>query len=141
MRADASSGGGGARRCAGATAGAVSAERHAYWDQRHREGTTGLAEPSLVEMLPLLPRGRTLDIAAGLGRNAIALAKGGMCVIAVDYSERAGLALLQTARDHRLAIEPVIADIEDSWPFRPASFDLVVNINFLNRSVVPRLTE
>lgn len=119
----------------------MSGERNTYWDERHREGTAGLAEPSLIEILPLLPRGRSLDIAAGLGRNAIALAEAGMRVIAADYSERAALALRQTARERRLTIDPVIADIEDSWPFRPASFDIVVNINFLNRAMVPGLIE
>jgi SAM-dependent methyltransferase len=119
----------------------MSQERRAYWDERHREGTAGASEPSLAEVLPLLPRGRTLDIASGLGRNAIPLAAAGMRVIAADYSEQAALALRQTARDRRLTIEPVIADIEDSWPFRPASFDAVVNVNFLNRAMVPRLIE
>ena len=119
----------------------MSQERRAYWDERHREGTAGASEPSLVEVLPLLPRGRTLDIAAGLGRNAIALATAGMRVIAADYSERASLALRQTAHDRGLTILPLIADLEDSWPFHPASFDVVVNINFLNRAMVPRLIE
>ena len=116
-------------------------ERRADWDERHREGTAGTPEPSLVEMLPMLARGRTLDIAAGLGRNAIALASAGMRVIAADYSERAALALRQTAREYGLTIEPVITDVEDGWPFRPGNFDLVVNINFLNRAMVPHLLD
>ena len=70
-----------------------------------------------------MPRGLTLDIAAGLGRNAIALAEAGMRVIAADYSERAAMALRETAREQALAIEPVVADLEDGWPFRAASFD------------------
>jgi tellurite methyltransferase len=119
----------------------MSQERRAYWDKRHREATAGEPEPSLVEVLQLLPRGRTLDIASGLGRNAIALAVAGMRVIAADYSEWAALALRQTARERGLTIEPVIADIETAWPFRPANFDLVANINFLNRAMVPRLVE
>jgi tellurite methyltransferase len=119
----------------------MSQERRAYWDERHREGTAGASEPSLVEMLPLLPRGLSLDIGSGLGRNAIALAAAGMRVIATDYSERAALALRQSARDRGLMIRPLIADIEDSWPFRAGSFDLVVNINFLNRGMVPLLIE
>jgi SAM-dependent methyltransferase len=119
----------------------MSRERRTYWDERNREGTAGAPEPSVVEMLPLLPRGRTLDIAAGLGRNAIALAEAGMRVIAADYSAPAAQALRQTASERGLTIEPVIADIEDGWPFRRASFDLAVNINFLNRAMVPRLIE
>ena len=45
----------------------MSSDRRAYWNERHREGTAGAPEPTLVEMLPLMPRGLTLDIAAGLG--------------------------------------------------------------------------
>ena len=56
----------------------MSSDRRAYWNERHREGTAGAPEPTLVEMLPLMPRGLTLDIAAGLGRNAIALAEAGI---------------------------------------------------------------
>jgi tellurite methyltransferase len=119
----------------------MSSERRAYWDERHREGTPGAPEPTLVEMLPLMPRGLTLDIAAGLGRNAVALAEAGMRVIAADYSERAAITLRETARERTLAIRPVIADLEEGWPFRSDSYDLVVNVCFLNRGLVPRLIE
>jgi tellurite methyltransferase len=119
----------------------MSKERRSYWDERHHNGTAGAPEPTLVEMLPLMPRGLTLDIAAGLGRNAIALAEAGMRVIAADYSERAATGLHVIARERMLAIGPVIADLEEGWPFRSASFELVVNICFLNRALVPRLIE
>lgn len=119
----------------------MSSERRTYWDERHREGTPGAPEPTLVEMLPLMPRGLTLDLAAGLGRNAIALAEAGMRVIAADYSPRAALALRETAREQALAIKPVVADLEEGWPFRAASFELVVNVCFLSRPLVPRLIE
>lgn len=119
----------------------MSSERRAYWDERHREATPGAPEPALLEMLPLLPRGLTLDIAAGLGRNAIALAEAGMRVIAADYSERATIALGETARKRALLIKPVVADLEEGWPFRPASFELVVNVCFLSRPLVPRMIE
>src|ERR1700677_1493898 len=104
MRAGIARSGGALRRCADAGTSPMSSERRAYWDERHREGTPGAPEPALVEMLPLMPRGLTLDIAAGLGRNAIALAEAGMRVIAADYSERATIALRDTARERTLAI-------------------------------------
>ncbi|HTT76419.1 MAG TPA: class I SAM-dependent methyltransferase [Candidatus Binataceae bacterium] len=119
----------------------MSLERQAYWDERHRDGTPGAPEPSLVELLPMLPRGRVLDIAAGLGRNAIALAEAGMRVVAADYSAQAMRALGRIATEGGLTIEPVIADLEDGWPFRPASFDLVVNITFLDRALTPYLMD
>jgi len=119
----------------------MSRERRAHWDDRNREGTPGAPEPSVVELLPLLPRGLALDIGAGLGRNAIALAEAGLRVIAADYSTPAVLALHRTARERGLAILPVLADLEASFPFRSASLDAVVNVNFLNRDLVPRLIE
>ena len=59
----------------------------------------GEAEPFLVEMLARIPRGVALDVAAGRGRNALALARVGMQVVAVDYSVEAMRLLAATARD------------------------------------------
>ena len=61
---------------------------HADWDERHRGKPAGEAEPFLVEMLARIPRGVALDVAAGRGRNALALARAGMQVVAVDYLRR-----------------------------------------------------
>ncbi|MGA2410036.1 MAG: class I SAM-dependent methyltransferase, partial [Candidatus Binataceae bacterium] len=119
----------------------MSNERRGHWDDRNREGTPGPPEPSVAEMLPLLPKGLALDIGAGLGRNAIALAEAGLRVIAADYSVSAAQALHRLARERGLAIVPVLADIEVSFPLKPGSFDLVVNVNFLNRALVPHLIE
>ena len=99
----------------------------------------GETEPSVTEFLPLLPRGRALDVAAGKGRNSIVLARGGIHVVAVDWSENALRSLALIARKDELAIEPVIANLEESLPFRPASFDIVLNISFLERGLFPSL--
>jgi tellurite methyltransferase len=117
----------------------MSRERQAYWDDRYREGTPGVPEPSVVELIPLLPKGLALDIAAGLGRNAIAIAEAGLRVIAADYSAPALRGLHRIARERGLAIRPVLADIEATFPFRSSSFDVVVNVSFLNRALVPQL--
>ena len=114
-------------------------DRRRHWEERHREGAPGSPEPSLTEVLPLLPRGLALDIASGLGRHAIALAEAGHKVIAADYSAPAALKLRNAAAERRLAIYPVIADIEETFPFRTASFDVVLNLTFLNRELVLRL--
>jgi len=105
------------------------------WEERHSGAEIGEVEPSVVEFLPLLPRGRALDIAAGKGRNSIALARGGTHVFAVDWSQNALNSLALIARNEELAIEPVIADLEESLPFRPQSFDVVLNISFLERGL------
>jgi tellurite methyltransferase len=109
------------------------------WEERHRGAEIGEAEPSVIEFQPLMPRGRALDIAAGKGRNSIALARGGNQVVAVDWSENALSSLALIARKDGLAIEPVIADLEESLPFQPGSFDIVLNISFLERGLFPSL--
>jgi tellurite methyltransferase len=109
------------------------------WEERHRSAEVGEAEPSVVEFISLLPRGRALDIAAGKGRNSIALARSGIHVVAVDWSETAANLLALIAKKEELAIEPVIADLEESLPFRLESFDIVLNVSFLERGLFPSL--
>jgi SAM-dependent methyltransferase len=90
-------------------------------------------------MLPLLPRGHALDIAAGTGRHSIALARAAIHVTAVDWSENALISLALAAKKEGLAIEAVIADLEESLPFQPETFDIVLNVNFLERPLFPFL--
>jgi len=110
-------------------------ELRLMWEDRHRGAEIGEAEPSVVEFLPLLPRGRMLDVAAGNGRNSIALARSGTHVVAVDWSRNAMNSLARIARKQELTIEPVIADLQQPLPFRPESFDVVLNISFLERAL------
>jgi len=114
-------------------------QERAKWDERHRDSAPGTPEPSIIELLPLMPTGLTLDVAAGSGRHALPLAKAGHHVIAADFSAIAMQQLASTARKGAQPIAPLILDFEAALPFRPASFDCVVNINFLDRPLVPRL--
>lgn len=108
----------------------------AEWNERHRGKPAGEAEPFLVEMLAVLPRGLALDVAAGRGRNSIALAQAGIRVVAIDFSTKAMRLLAATARCERLAIWPVAANLS-SFHLKDESFDAIVNINFLDRSLFP----
>jgi tellurite methyltransferase len=111
----------------------TSAER-SKWNETHRGKPAGDPEPFVVKMLPLLARGGlALDVAAGRGRNAIALARAGMRVVAADFSELAMRTLAELARLERLPIWPVVADF-DKFAFRDGSFDAIVNVNFLDRA-------
>src|SRR5579863_644668 len=65
-------------------------------------------EPFVVEMIPRMPRGVALDVAAGRGRNALAMARAGIRVVAVDWSHPAMKALGAAARSERLAVWPVV---------------------------------
>ena len=88
-------------------------------------------------MLARIPRGVVLDVAAGRGRNALALARAGMQVVAVDLSAEAMRILAAAARTARLAIWPVVANL-DSFHLKDESFDAIVNINFLDRALFPK---
>jgi tellurite methyltransferase len=104
------------------------------WDERHRGKPAGEAEQFLVATLARIPRGVLFDVAAGRGRNALALAHAGSVVVAVDYSAEAMQFLAATARDASLAIWPVVANL-DSFHLKDESFDAIVNINFLDRAL------
>src|SRR5207253_504467 len=73
-------------------------EEQARREARHHDSAPGTPEPSLIEMLPLICPGLTLDIAAGTGRNAIALARAGFRVVAADFSTTAMRILADAAR-------------------------------------------
>jgi tellurite methyltransferase len=114
-------------------------ERQATWDERHRGATPGDPEPSVVEMLPILPPGIALDIAAGTGRNSIALARAGWRVVAADFSSVGLRGLAEIAHRDHLAISMVVADLEETFPFRPNVFDAILNVSYLDRALVPQL--
>jgi len=115
----------------------MSEPRRADWDERHRGQPPGEAAPFLAAMLKRIPRGVALDVAAGRGRNALALARAGMRVVAVDLSAEAMRSLAATARTARLAIWPVVANL-DNFHLKDESFDAIVNINFLDRALFPK---
>jgi tellurite methyltransferase len=110
---------------------------HADWDDCHRGKPAGAPEPFLAAMLARIPRGVGLDVAAGRGRNSLALARAGLRVIAVDFSAEAMRLLAATARAERLAIWPVVANL-DNFHLKDESLDAIVNINFLDRALFPK---
>jgi tellurite methyltransferase len=110
---------------------------HADWDDCHRGKPAGDAEPFLAEMLARIPRGVALDVAAGRGRNSLALARAGMRVVAVDFSVEAMRLLAATTRADRLAIWPVVANL-DNFHLKDESLDAIVNTNFLDRALFPK---
>ena len=112
----------------------TSAER-SKWNETHRGKPAGEPEPFVVKMLPLLRHGGlALDVAAGRGRHALALARAGMRVVAADFSAVAMRTLADLACLERLPIWPVVADF-DKCAFRDQSFDAIVNVNFLDRAL------
>jgi tellurite methyltransferase len=115
----------------------MSESERAKWDEVHRGKPVGIAEPFLVEMIQRIPgSGIALDVAAGRGRNALAMARAGIRVVAVDFSETALHALADAARAERLMVWPVVANL-DSFHLKHNSLDAIININFLDRALFP----
>src|SRR5882757_10249273 len=113
MRARADRGRRRIRRRLHARARAMSESERAKWDDVHRGKPVGAAEPFLVEMISRIPRnGIALDVAAGRGRNALAMARAGIRVVAVDFSETAMRTLADAARPEHLAVWPVVANLD-----------------------------
>lgn len=117
----------------------MSIQERIGWDRRHANKEPGAPEPFFITMFPFLRPGLVLDVAAGRGRHALAMAQAGFRVVAADFS-RVGLATLAGAAiSAKLStVWPVVADF-DNFPFRAESFDSAVNINFLDRRVFPEL--
>jgi SAM-dependent methyltransferase len=113
------------------------------WDERYRDGAyERRTHPTalLAAWLPFLPRGRSLDVACGAGRNALFLAASGFAVDALDIS---GVALergRRAAEERGLAIHWQVADFDDR-PERllPSNYDLIVWIRYVNRALLPHV--
>jgi SAM-dependent methyltransferase len=116
-------------------------ERRDAWEDRHRAAAAHSApEASVIEWLELLPRSRALDVAAGTGRHSVALARAGFKVVAIDYAETALRTLQSITRAERLSVFPLSADLS-TFPLPRGRFDAILNVNFLDRALVPRLVD
>jgi 2-polyprenyl-3-methyl-5-hydroxy-6-metoxy-1,4-benzoquinol methylase len=93
----------------------------------------------LVENIDLLPRGRTLDVAMGSGRNAIYLAKLGFEVEGVDASKEAIEEALARAREEGVSIQTRVEDLEKIPHIDEEAYDLVICFNYLQRSLIPQM--
>lgn len=90
----------------------------------------------MAEFSALAPPGRALDIAAGLGKNAVYLARQGFAVEAVDISDAA---LARYAGAHA-KLSCACADL-DIFDIRPDRYSLILNIRFLQRRLFPQIIE
>lgn len=120
----------------------MSTDDRARWEERHRHASAlSPREGVLALPAPSLPGALALDLACGQGRHAIALVRLGYRVVAFDVA-RAALRHVVAARDG-IAADRLLAvqgDV-DGWPFAPAAFDLIVQVDFLDRSLFPRLRD
>jgi SAM-dependent methyltransferase len=111
------------------------------WDQKHREAEF-LSEPAafLIECRPYLPPGRALDLACGLGANALYLAREDFEVEAFDWSVEALRKLTAAARVKRRGIGAVACDVT-RFPLPRERYDVLLCFRFLDRSLWPSMVE
>lgn len=109
------------------------------WNARWREKAElpFSADSWLKRVLPLLSRGQALDLACGRGDNALFLAEEGWQVTAVDLSGEALGQLRREAAGRGLSIETIQADLEAGPRFAGEAFDLVLQLYFLHRPLLP----
>jgi SAM-dependent methyltransferase len=82
--------------------------------------------------LALPPDAVIVDVAAGAGRHAVALAERGRRVVAVDYVAEA----VRVAVRAHPRVQGVVADA-GALPFAPGSLDALLTVNFLDRALFP----
>ncbi len=112
------------------------------WNQRYQIETRIPAPcPVITAYTHLLPtRGTALDLACGLGANAILLARCGLETYAWDYAETAIQQLEINARTQHVQIHTEVRDVIVSPPL-PNTFDVIVVCHFLERGLVPILIQ
>ena len=116
----------------------------ARWDNKYAAGNPNpgfVPDPLLVRHAQHLDgKGWALDVACGVGQNAMYLAQRGYEVVAVDGSY-AGLRYCHDAlADSHLHVHLVAADL-DSFVLPHDKFALVIVFRFLNRGLIPKLKQ
>ncbi|MEJ5173199.1 MAG: methyltransferase domain-containing protein [Hydrogenothermaceae bacterium] len=108
------------------------------WNKKYSEGFIAEKDPSeiVVKYYNLSKVGNALDIAAGLGRNSLFLAERGFNVDAIDISDFA----IEKLKSLHPNINPIHADLKS---YRPETerYELIININFLERTLFPYIIE
>ncbi len=112
------------------------------WERKYAKGNPNpdfSPSPFLVAHRRLLGApGRALDVACGVGHNALYLASLGFEVVAVDGSLRALRYGREQARARGVRVQWLAVDLDRFHP-PPACFDLIVVVKFLNRDLMPAL--
>ena len=121
-------------------------EQRSRWDLKYESGLPSLEKPDPFFLSAFdqfvansFPNGGTaLDLAGGIGRHALWLAKRNWQVTVVDISEVAIRKLEQKAQQLGLTLNSLALDAKE-YAFEPASFDLIVMFYHLDRDICPQV--
>nr|WP_321265743.1 methyltransferase domain-containing protein [uncultured Sulfurimonas sp.] len=102
------------------------------YKQDHKQGSVAPIVEKYIEHVNI---GQALDVACGLGRNTNFIELKGFSVDAVDISDYALESIKKTAN-----IKTIEADL-DKYNITPNKYDLIVNINYLNRRLVSQMKD
>ncbi len=106
------------------------------WNKRHVEKPMRhTVEPLIEKYIGEVEVGEALDIACGIGRNTHFMAEKGFLVDAVDISDYA----LSQVKD-MATIKKFEVDL-DTYNLEINKYDLIVNINYLSRRLLPQIKE
>jgi len=114
------------------------------WDERHafalESGNIPGPSSLIVQYATPLQSGRALDLACGLGRHSLWLARRGWQVTAVDASPIAINSLGLMAAKEGLPMDARVADLEhNEFLIEPDFWDLIVVYNYLQRDLFPSI--
>ncbi len=120
-------------------------ERQQHWDDKwsnRREALPSVCDLLLKYQAQLTP-GRALDVACGLGQNAIWLAQYGFEVDAVDISPVAIQRAQAQASRAGVRVNFIQADLDSGAlpQIRPLGYDLIIVRRFLERNLLPTLRQ
>jgi SAM-dependent methyltransferase len=121
-------------------------ERRSHWNLKYEQGLPSLEKPDPFYLSAFaqfvadqFPNGGTaLDLAGGIGRHALWLARRNWQVTAVDISEVAIRKLSQKSKQHNLTMDLFALDARE-YQFKPACFDLIVMFYHFDRDICPRV--
>ena len=93
----------------------------------------------LVEYLPLLPKGKALDVAMGKGRNALFLASHGFDVVGLENDDESIDVCRADAKKRGINVEIRRTDLEDlaSYKIESSAYDVVICFYYLQRNLIP----
>lgn len=104
-------------------------EGYARWATSYapdRNPLIAVEGPRVAALLAGVPATAVLDAGAGRGRHALALARRGIPVVALDQSPEMLAAVRQAAKAEDLPVEVVEASLDEPLPLDAGRFDLVL---------------